>query len=74
VAFQYRGGDILIIRTGKAINLNHRRVALEPELRTKSRADIAVMLKIAPFMPNRPEMHVTGPVIMPGITKAKRSG
>ncbi len=58
VAFHHRGGDVEILRVSKAPDGLHRRIGLKAELRTEPRAYVAVMVEVAAFVPDTPEMHV----------------
>ena len=74
VAFHHRGGDVEIGRVGEAADHVHRGVGLEPELGTEPRRDVAVMVEIAPLVPDRPEVHVARTVVVPGVAKAHQAG
>ena len=74
VAFHHRGGNVEIRRISKFTDHVHRRIGLKAELRTKPRAYIAVMVKIAALVPDRPKVHVALAVIVPRVAKIHRAG
>ena len=74
MAFHDRRRDIEICSISEFADHRHRRIGLKPKFGTESRLYVAVMFKIAPFMPDRPEMHVARTVIMPGVTERQRPG
>ena len=74
VAFDHRGGNVEIRRIGKAPDHLQRRIGLKPEFRTEARGHIAIRVEIPPLVPDRPEMHVTRGIIMPGVAKRQRAG
>ncbi len=74
MAFHDGGGDVEIGGVGKAADHVHGGVGLEPEFGTEAGFDIAVVVEIAAFVPDGPEMHVAGTIIVPGIAEGHRAG
>ena len=73
MALHHRRRDIAVGRFRKPSNDIHRGIGLKAELGTETRRDIAVVIKIAPLMPDGPEMHVARTVVMPGVAEIQRA-
>ena len=52
----------------------HRGVGLEAELGAEPGRDVAVVVEVAALVPDRPEVHVAGAVVVPGVAEAHRAG